>query len=270
MGAIRETPSRNAHRNSTAPTFTMTDDQLTVHSVTGVDLTLSIAGPGTRSYAFVIDWHIRLLLASAWLLAAYYVFGVTLKLKTQGALVSVLPAAIIYFLYHPILEVAMQGRTPGKRMAGVRILGRDGGPPSVTALLIRNIFRLIDSLPATYMIGLVTCFMTANRVRIGDMAAGTLLVLDSTAAEKSLARVEALAAGSQLPLDALELVDQVLQRWESLETGSRGQIARALLGRLEASAEPQALAALTTLSDPDLRAKLQAHLSSQDAAASHV
>ncbi|MDP9007127.1 MAG: RDD family protein [Pseudomonadota bacterium] len=94
----------------------MTDDRLTVHSVTGVDLTLSIAGPGTRSYAFVIDWHIRLLLASAWLLLAYYVFHMTLNLKTPGALLSVLPAAIIYFLYHPILEVAMQGRTPGKRM----------------------------------------------------------------------------------------------------------------------------------------------------------
>jgi hypothetical protein len=137
----------------------------------------------------------------------------------------------------------------------------------VTALLIRNIFRLIDSLPATYMIGLVTCFMTANRVRIGDMAAGTLLVLDNNAAEKSLARIEALAAGSQLPLDALELVDQVLQRWESLETASRAQIAQALLGRLQASAEPQALAAL---SDSDLRAKLQAHLSSREPAASHV
>jgi len=45
----------------------MADDQLTVQSATGVDLTLSIAGPGHRSYAFVIDWHIRLLLAGAWL-----------------------------------------------------------------------------------------------------------------------------------------------------------------------------------------------------------
>ena len=48
----------------------MSDEQLSVQSVTGVDLTLKLAGPGTRSYAFVIDWHIRLLLACAWLLAA--------------------------------------------------------------------------------------------------------------------------------------------------------------------------------------------------------
>jgi uncharacterized RDD family membrane protein YckC len=245
----------------------MTDDQLTVHSVTGVDLTLSIAGPGTRSYAFVVDWHIRLLLSGAWLLAAYYLFNVPLKLKTAGALWSVLPASIIYFLYHPILEVAMRGRTPGKRMAGVRILSRDGGPPSTAALLLRNIFRLIDSLPATYMIGLISCFMTANRVRIGDMAAGTLLVLDNDAAEKSLARIEALAANSPLSLDALELVDQVLERWDSLETGSRGQIARSLLERLDASAPP---GTLNVLSDSTLRARLQALLNSKEAAAEHV
>jgi uncharacterized RDD family membrane protein YckC len=245
----------------------MTDDQLTVHSVTGVDLALSIAGPGTRSYAFVIDWHIRLLLACAWLLVAYYVFNVTLNAKSQGALLSLLPASIIYFLYHPILEVAMRGRTPGKRMAGVRILARDGGPPSTVALLIRNVFRIVDSLPATYMLGLISCFITANRVRIGDMAAGTLLVLDNAAAEKSLARIEALAASSQLSLDALELVDQVLERWDSLEAGSRGQIARSLLVRLNPTED---LGTLEDLSDDALRSMLRSYLNSDAPALNHV
>jgi uncharacterized RDD family membrane protein YckC len=235
----------------------MPDDRITVRSVTGVDLSLSIAGPGTRSYAFVIDWHIRLLLAGAWLLVVYYVFNFALTLKTRGALFAMLPAAIIYFLYHPILEIAMQGQTPGKRMAGVRIAQRDGGPPSIAALLIRNVFRLIDSLPATYLIGLTTCFLTAHRVRIGDMAAGTLLVLDGAGAEKSLLRIESLAAHSQLHLDALELVDQVLERWNSLERESRCKIARSLLQRLDAAADP---AALGNLDDFELRAKLQSYL----------
>ena len=246
--------------------MSMTDDQLTVHSVTGVDLTLSIAGPGTRSYAFVIDWHIRLLLACAWLLAAHYAFNATLDPKTPGALLSLLPAAIIYFLYHPILEVAMQGRTPGKRMAGVRVLSRDGGPPSTVALLLRNLFRLIDSLPATYLLGLMTCFLTANRVRIGDMAAGTLLVLDNAAAEQSLLRMERLAAGSTLSLEALELVDQVLERWDSLEASNRGQIARSLLVRLNPKEDSGALAHMT---DVALRGMLQAHLGSTGATPSH-
>lgn len=244
----------------------MTDDQLTVQSVTGVDLTLNLAGPGTRSYAFVIDWHIRLLLAAAWLLVAYYVFDIALTLKAKAGFLSVLPALIIYFLYHPIVEVAMHGRTPGKRMAGVRVVTRDGGVPGTAALLIRNIFRLIDSLPAAYVLGLTACFLTNNRVRVGDMAAGTLLVLDNAAAEQSLLRIEALAARSRLSLDALELVDQVLERWDSLEIASRRQIARSLLQRLDPGADP---GALVGLADSSLRAMLQAHLNS-DAAAAHV
>jgi uncharacterized RDD family membrane protein YckC len=244
----------------------MTDDQLSVQSVTGVDLTLVIAGPGTRSYAFVIDWHVRFLIAAAWLLIAYYVFDIPLTLKSRAGFLSILPASIIYFLYHPILEVALRGSTPGKRMAGVRIVSRDGGPPGTSALLIRNIFRLIDSLPAAYMLGLISCFVTANRVRVGDMAAGTLLVLDNAAAEKSLLRIEALATRSQLSLDALELVDQVLERWDSLESTSRGQIARSLLHRLNPAADAGALAALA---DANLRAMLQGHLNS-DTAPAHV
>jgi uncharacterized RDD family membrane protein YckC len=242
------------------------DDRVTVQSVTGVDLTLAIAGPGTRSYAFVIDWHIRFLIAAAWLLIAYYVFDIALSVKSAAGFLSILPASIIYFLYHPILEVALRGRTPGKRMAGVRIVSRDGGPPGTSALLIRNIFRLIDSLPAAYMLGLISCFVTANRVRIGDMAAGTLLVLDNAAAEKSLLRIEALATRSQLSLDALELVDQILERWDSLESTSRAQIARALLLRLNPAADAGALGALA---DAGLRTMLQAHLNSNTASA-HV
>ena len=252
----------------------MSDDQVTVESVTGVELRLAIAGPGSRSYAFVIDWHIRLLLAGAWLLVATVALGAKLTWRSHDALLSVLPAAIIYFLYHPIIEVAMRGRTPGKRMAGVRILSRDGGQPSATALLLRNVFRLVDSLPATYLVGLTACFLTPQRIRIGDMAAGTLLVLDNAAAEASLLRLERLAANSKLPLDALELVDQVLERWDSLESENRAKIARSLLARLDTqagAARPDAQMSsvrLEDLSDASLRDLLQAHLGS-DAAANH-
>lgn len=231
------------------------DETISVQSVTGVDLTLNIAGPGNRSYAFAIDWHIRVLIAAAWLLFATYVLNLGSSPKSPDALLSLLPAAVIYFLYHPVLELAMRGRTPGKRIAGIRIVTRSGGTPATTALLIRNIFRLIDSLPALYMIGLIACFVTANRIRIGDMAAGTLLVLDDTAAAKSLTRLETLAAGSALPLDALELVDQVLERWHSLGPDNRKQIAASLLARLQPGVDAAGIAALD---DSQLHAKLTA------------
>jgi uncharacterized RDD family membrane protein YckC len=91
----------------------MADEKLSVRSATGVDLTLYIAGPGNRSYAFVIDWHIRLLLACAWLLLAGFGLKLSMSARSHDALLSLLPAAVIYFLYHPIVEMAMGGRTPG-------------------------------------------------------------------------------------------------------------------------------------------------------------
>jgi len=65
------------------------DQQISVQSVTGVDLTLNIAGPGNRSYAFVIDWHVRLLLSGAWLIVAAFALQLSLNMRSHDALLSV-------------------------------------------------------------------------------------------------------------------------------------------------------------------------------------
>ncbi|HEX9106647.1 MAG TPA: RDD family protein, partial [Longimicrobiales bacterium] len=105
---------------------------LIVDSNTGIDVSLPVAGPGARSYAFVIDWHLRLILALGWYVAGALLYNRSLSLapppKTDalwfGAVA--LPAIAIYFLYHPVVEVALRGSTPGKRIAGVRIVSRTG------------------------------------------------------------------------------------------------------------------------------------------------
>ena len=164
-------------------------------------MSLSIAGPGSRSYAFLIDWHFRLVLAGAWFVcAALITTGRVFAAAGSGrsptvyVITAVLPGLFIYFLYHPIVEVLMQGRTPGKRIAGVRVVTRLGGTPGLGALLIRNVFRLIDAMPAMYVVGLITTLVTDQRVRIGDLAAGTILVHDSGDAVKSLSIATLLCA----------------------------------------------------------------------------
>jgi len=223
-------------------------------------MTLPLAGPGTRSYAFIIDWHIRLLLALAWVLV-----GLLIRLFAPGGrdtalsaglivLAVYVPAAAIYFLYHPVLEVAMRGRTPGKRMAGARIVTREGATPGVGALLIRNLFRIIDSLPTLYVVGLVCCLLTEQRVRIGDLAAGTVLILDEGRAGKSLGHLGALLARSGLNPEAIALVQDLLDRWRDLEPERRVSLARTVLARLEPGYDPAAL------DERDLHARLKALL----------
>jgi len=115
-------------------------------------------------------------------------------------------------------------------------------------------------------VGLICCFVSSNRVRIGDMAAGTLLVKEDGGAAKSLERVSAIANNSRLSLDGLELVDQLLERWESLAPSKRKAIAQSLLERLE----PRGAAGETgvaAMDEAQLRTRLHRLLHGGEAAA---
>jgi uncharacterized RDD family membrane protein YckC len=242
----------------------MDQEQYIIGSATGVDVTLKLAGAGSRSYAFLIDWHIRLLLSLAWFVCAALLARGTLRMgpgtpQASSAFyaVAVLPALVIYFFYHPILEIIMRGRTPGKRMAGVRIVTRTGGAPGTGALLVRNVFRIIDQAPLFYMVGLLTSLFTTQRVRIGDLAAGTLLIVDSGRAATSLAQLSALAHSSTLSPAVLDVANDLLLRWKELEEGPRANLARKLLVRITPDIDQ---AQLALLDDASLGTQLQALL----------
>ncbi len=216
----------------------MAEEELIVRGLTGVDMSLRIAGPGTRSYAFLSDWLIRLLIALTLILVAmlYRLLPVSPELRASASKITIpllILAALIYFLYHPVLEVLMRGRTPGKRKAGTRIVTVEGATPTIGPLLLRNLFRLIDSLPGFYIVGLACCLFTENRVRLGDLVAGTVLVLEEEDATRSLARLGRAMQHSALPLEALRLVQDLLDRWRDLEQEQRTGLARTLLTKLD-------------------------------------
>jgi uncharacterized RDD family membrane protein YckC len=212
--------------------------------VTGVDVELPIAGPGSRSYAFIIDWHIRVLAALLWVLIALSVMYVVRRAPSGSSALNAIfslkvfayvPATLIYLLYHPIVELAMGGQTPGKRKAGVRVVTRTGQPPSIAAILIRNVFRLIDSLPAFYTVGLLSTIMTRDSVRIGDLAAGTVLVTLPDEGRKASERQAVFATQTRLTPDQAELVGDVLERWPQLDTVTRRDLAHRILTRAGAN-----------------------------------
>jgi uncharacterized RDD family membrane protein YckC len=220
------------------PALRVSDDELIIDSATGVDVQLRVAGPGSRSYAFLLDWNFRFVLALAWYIVAALIYNGRLSIAPPGVpdgdwfLAVIAPAMAIFFLYHYVLEVAMRGRTPGKRIAGVRLVTREGNTPSTGALLARNVFRVIDSVPFFYSIGLITTMITRTHVRIGDLAAGTVLVHDRIVA--SPGPVEARGAVQDAALR--ELVLELLQRWPTLHPGARRRLAQRLLA---ASQTPQ-------------------------------
>jgi uncharacterized RDD family membrane protein YckC len=240
------------------------DGQLPVRSADGVEVSLTIAGVGGRSFAFVIDWHLRLALALVWLIGSSFLMswlpsGLLAAWATwfedpAMAWISVVavPAAALYFLYHPVLEVLMRGRTPGKRMAGVRIVTQEGQTPGMAPLLIRNVFRLVDSLPLFYVVGLVTVALTRQQVRLGDLAAGTVLVYDSLSRGAPIQDLP-LSAAAGPAQGELELVHELLGRWSSLDGEARRRLARQVL-------EPHGVSVPEDLTGTDLDRDLRRQL----------
>jgi len=220
---------------------------LVVDSVTGVDVALPVAGPGARSFAFLIDWTLRTILSAAWYVVAALIHNGRWSLEaplTPDAnwfVFVVAPPAAIYFLYHPVWEVTTRGLTPGKRTAGLQIVSRDGGAPSVGSLLTRNVFRLVDSFPVAQALGLVTTMFTRNSVRIGDLAAGTLLVY--TRNNATLVRL----SDQQLDARTAEVLSELLQRWSTLDDAARRKIAATILPTADAA----------TATDEELRTQLE-------------
>ncbi len=152
----------------------------------GVELKLPVAGLAARSLAWLIDAMIKLIVAS---------FGSTAFLVFGGAGVGLmlLLAFTLLWLYNVLFEVFLNGATPGKKALGVRVVNLNGTPVGWSGSTIRNLLRFIDLLPGTYLLGLLSVSLSARFQRLGDLAAGTIVVYDT-------AVVPPMRAGADKPL----------------------------------------------------------------------
>lgn len=160
-------PSQAWQRNAASPA--PLDTRIRMETPEGIDLLLRPAGLLSRSLAFTIDLAIRgaLLVALFFVLNALGEFGVGLF-------------SIVLFLtnwwYMVLFEVLHQGRTPGKQIMGLRVVHEDGTPVGWSASLLRNLLRFIDMLPFGYSVGAFVCLQHPLFKRLGDLAAGTLVI----------------------------------------------------------------------------------------------
>jgi len=191
-------------------------ESLNIQSGQGYEFELPIAGLGSRAYAFTIDWHIRFLIALVWILLTLLISKQFTEASFAGIVFSFLPAAIIYFLYHPIVELFMDGNTPGKRYAKVRVVTTEGDIPSSSAILVRNVLRIVDTLPMFYLVGMGACLITKEQRRIGDIAAGTLLVYEDTK-DSLLNNLSEYVKNDKYSVKQLQTVQNLLDRWPDLE-----------------------------------------------------
>ena len=210
------------------------EDTLTIATPEGVELELALAGLGSRTAAGSIDLLLKALLIAA---AALALLGLSGGGGLGAAAFSVASFAI-YFGYDIAFEVLGGGRTPGKRASGLRVVADDGDPVGLRRSVIRNLVRVIDGPGTLYALGSVAILLTARSQRLGDLAAGTLVVRERRAVDRVGAAAPAVAAPtgpfdvSAITSNELSTVRRFLERRIDLDDQARAGLAAQLAARL--------------------------------------
>jgi uncharacterized RDD family membrane protein YckC len=171
----------------------------TVETPEGVRLELRAAGPVPRALAYVLDALVR------W--TAYSVLAIVLgfALKTLAPPLIVLLIFLGEWFYPVFFELGWNGQTIGKRAVGLRVVNDDGTPVTWASSMLRNLLLAADIVPGTFLAGLVSSLVTDGSRRLGDLAAGTLVIHTSGAAT---AAGETPAVATSEPPFPLELEEQ--------------------------------------------------------------
>jgi uncharacterized RDD family membrane protein YckC len=152
-------------------------DDLVISTPERVAFQYEIAGIGSRFLAQILDsLVITVILIAITILAAS--MGGIFGSGELAILIEIILGFILLAGYFLVSEAAWNGQTLGKRAARLRVVGDHGEPVTLGQAAIRNLVRIVDFLPVFYAVGMLTLFINGRGKRLGDFAAGTLVVRD--------------------------------------------------------------------------------------------
>jgi uncharacterized RDD family membrane protein YckC len=183
-----------------------------------------VAGVGSRVLAGILDGILQMVIQVVWLFALIFLAGLA-GLSGPVVLVGFFAGSfLVDWAYFAGTEIAMHGRTPGKKAVGLRVVTRGGGSASAGQLLTRNLVRVVDLI-----VGIPLMAIDPLSRRLGDRLAGTIVIHDRAAAAEPLLR--RVPAGWQAT--DVALVESLLRRSRDLEPARADEMAYRVLERLE-------------------------------------
>jgi len=217
----------------------------------GQTLDFPLAGPVSRLMAYALDLVLTgiVYLGLGLLVVASSAFDED-ALTSAASTVAILLFFIVQWLYFVVFEALVAGRTPGKYAAGLRVIRDDGLDIGWRESMLRNILRGVDMWPPPfYALGALTSLINPRGKRLGDLAAGTIVVheafdlagldaqLDSTArwaakVGRGASRAALLLPGGPLELSELVAVEQFLRREPQLTEDQRRRLSWSLARRI--------------------------------------
>ncbi len=216
------------------------EDRISIPTPEGVELELVLAGAGSRLVATLVDF-----LAKAGLLLAVWIIAGAVDNEGGGGFIVgalAIGSFLVWFGYDVAFETMASGRTPGKRVAGLRVVRLGGEPVGFLTSAVRNLVRLVDMQPGIlHAVGAVTIVFSRRNQRLGDLAAGTLVVRERRAPLPApgppvpdFAVADRYAAWDVSAVTSFELVTvrRFLERRWQLDPSARGRLGWELAERL--------------------------------------
>lgn len=157
-------------------------DQISIDTPELVSIEMPLAGIGSRFIALLVDYLIWgaglvvLLILALLTLPAMRAFNI--KSAQWAEAIVIFLIFLLNWGYFTLFEALWNGRTPGKRVVRIRVIQRSGRSIGLLESMARNLVRYVDQIPFFYAVGVITMFATSQHQRLGDLAAGTLVVRD--------------------------------------------------------------------------------------------
>ena len=230
------------------------DRTLEVRTPESIAFSYELAGLGSRFLALIVDQAIQIVVLVAIfvgiILAGARVAGHVAKPAASDQFVDSLAIATIAIIVFAVLfgyfiafEALWNGQTPGKRLVGLRVV-RDGGYPiDFGASLIRNLIRVGEQLVFYYLVSAISALLSPENKRIGDIAAGTIVVRDARLTEPQRlvleSAVPAFAPTAYLDGDERALIKRFLERRDALTDDRRRELAWQIASRIRKRVPPE-------------------------------
>jgi len=220
--------------------ITSKTNTLIIKTPEGIEFSLLLAGPITRFLAWAIDLGTIIALITI----LNVVFGLLGILSRDLAMAAnIIGFFIVSIGYGILTEWYWQGQTLGKRLLRLRVMDEQGLRLKFSQIVIRNLLRFVDSLPALYLVGGLACLFNVRAQRLGDFAANTVVVWSPRIAEPDLNQLleskynsfreyphlEARLRQHVTALEAQIALESIVRR-NDLDPGARIELFRELSG----------------------------------------
>ncbi|MBS4217577.1 RDD family protein [Bacillus sp. FJAT-49711] len=193
----------------------MNEDRISIKTPEYVSLQFQVAGLGSRTAAYIIDQLIlmafNIAIVVIFLIITYGQPDILIFLDLHSYLIAIIIIGIFFINwgYFFAFEYFSGGRTPGKRAMGIRVIQENGHSITLLSSFIRNLLRIIDSLPTGYFLGIIMIFFHSKHKRIGDLVAGSIVVHErKTNRKNKLSAIE-----KEIQTRGLSKNDLIIDEW---------------------------------------------------------